>query len=53
MKNQYVRLARNERVFFNNMKLDGGFSAVSYNGKPIVWDPQAKRNRIYFLITET
>lgn len=53
LKNQYVRLARNERVFFNNMKLDGGFSAVSYNGKPIVWDPQAKRNRIYFLITDT
>jgi hypothetical protein len=53
MKNQYVRLARNERVFFNNMKLDGGFSAVSYNGKPIVWDPQAKRNRITFLVTET
>ena len=53
MKNQYVRLARNERVFFNNMKLDGGFSAVSYNGKPMVWDPQAKRNRIYALVTET
>ncbi len=53
MKNQYVRLCRNERVFFNNMKLDGGFSAVSYNGKPMVWDPQAKRNRIYALITET
>lgn len=53
MKNQYVRLARNERVFFNNMKLDGGFSAVSYNGKPIVWDPQAPRNRITLLVTET
>ena len=53
MKNQYVRLARNERVFFNNMKLDGGFSAVSYNGKPIVWDPQARRHRIYGLITDT
>jgi hypothetical protein len=53
MKNQYVRLARAERVFFNNMKLDGGFNAVSYNGKPIVWDAQAKRNRMYFLITES
>jgi hypothetical protein len=53
MKNQYVRLARNERVFFNNMKLDGGFKAVSYNDKPMVWDPQARRNRIYALITET
>jgi len=53
MRNQYVRLARNERVFFNNMKLDGGFSAVSYNGKPIVSDPQSKRNRLYALVTET
>lgn len=53
MKNQYVRLARNERVFFNNMTLDGGFKAVSYNGKPIVWDPQSKRNRIYAIVTET
>lgn len=53
MKNQYVRLARNERVFFNNMTLDGGFKAVSYNGKPIVWDPLAHRNRAYALITDT
>ena len=53
MKNQYVRLCRNERVFFNNMKLDGGFSAVSYNTKPIVWDAQSKRNRIYALIMDT
>jgi hypothetical protein len=37
----------------NNMKLDGGFSAVSYNGKPLVSDPQSKRNRLYALITET
>lgn len=53
IKNQYVRLARNERVFFNNMTLDGGFKAVSYNGKPIVWDPQARRNRLTALVTET
>jgi hypothetical protein len=53
LKNKYVQLCRNERVFFNNMKLDGGFSAVSYNGKPWVWDPQCKKNRVYALITET
>lgn len=53
LKNKYVQLCRNERVFFNNMKLDGGFSAVSYNQKPWVWDPQAKKNRVYALITET
>lgn len=53
IKNKYVQLCRNERVFFNNMKLDGGFSAVSYNGKPLVWDPQSKKNRLYALVTET
>lgn len=47
LKNKYVQLCRNERVFFNNMKLDGGFSAVSYNNKPWVWDSQCKRNRVY------
>jgi len=53
LKNKYIQLCRNERVFFNNMKLDGGFSAVSYNQKPWVWDNQSKRNRVYALITET
>lgn len=47
LKNKYVNLCRNERVFFNNMTLDGGFKAVSYNGKPWVWDSQCKRNRFY------
>ena len=50
LKNKYVQLCRNERVFFNNMTLDGGFKAVSYNTKPWVWDPQCKRNRVYALI---
>src|SRR5690606_35899129 len=53
IKNQYVRLARSERMFFNNMTLDGGFKVVSYNGKPFIDDPQAKRNRLYALIWET
>lgn len=52
-KNKYVNLCRNERVFFNNMKLDGGFSAVSYNGKPWVWDPQCKKNRVYAINFDT
>ena len=47
LKNKYVNLCRNERVFFNNMTLDGGFKAVSYNSKPWVWDAQCARNRVY------
>jgi hypothetical protein len=49
MRDMYVQLCRNERVFYNNMKLDGGFEAVSYNGKPLVPDVHAVHNRIYFI----
>jgi hypothetical protein len=52
LKNKYIQLCRNERVFFNNMTLDGGFKAVSYNTKPWVWDPQCKRNVVYALVFE-
>jgi len=53
IRNQYVRLARSERMFFNTMTLDGGFKAVSYNNKPFIADPQAKKNRLYAMIWET
>jgi hypothetical protein len=53
LKNKYVSLCRNERVFFNNMKLDGGFSAVSYNQKPWVWDAQCRKNRVYAIKFDT
>jgi hypothetical protein len=53
VKNKYVQLCRNERVFFNNMTLDGGFKAVSYNSKPWVWDSQCKRNRVYAINFDT
>lgn len=46
MRDKYVELCRNERVFYNNMKLDGGFEAVSYNGKPLVPDVHARHYRI-------
>jgi len=49
MRDAYVQLCRNERVFYNNMKLDGGFEAVSYNGKPLVPDVHCRHNRIYFI----
>jgi hypothetical protein len=53
VKNKFVNLCRNERVFTNNMTLDGGFKAVSYNGKPWVWDAQCKRNRVYAINFDT
>lgn len=53
MRDKYVELCRNERVFYNNMKLDGGFEAVSYNGKPIVPDVHARHNRLQFICPES
>lgn len=53
MRDQYVQLCRNERTFYNNMKLDGGFDAVSYNGKPLVPDVHSRHNRIYAVCPDT
>jgi hypothetical protein len=45
MRDTYVKLCQDERVFYNVMKLDGGWEAVTYNGKPILADVHARRNR--------
>lgn len=47
MRDTYVKLCQDERVFYNVMKLDGGWEAVTYNGKPIVADTQCRRNAIF------
>lgn len=52
-RDTYVSLAQNERKFFNTMKLDGGFEAVTYNGKPIVPDVHCRRHRFYYIVPET
>jgi hypothetical protein len=53
MRDTYVQLCQDQRRFYNTMKLDGGFEAVTYNGKPLVPDAQCLRNRIYFIAPET
>jgi hypothetical protein len=53
MRDTYVKLCQDERKFYNTMKLDGGFEAVSYNGKPLVPDVHARHNRIYFITPES
>lgn len=45
MRDTYVKLCQDERMFYNVMKLDGGWEAVTYNGKPILADVHARRNR--------
>jgi hypothetical protein len=50
MRDTYAKLCRDERLFQNNVKLDGGWETVAYNGKPIATDVQCRRNAM-FLIT--
>ena len=49
---QYISLLVSEKRFVNTMELDGGFKAVDFNGIPLVVDPQAKKNRIYYVVPE-
>jgi hypothetical protein len=52
-KDKFVELMLNERGFYNEMTLDGGFEAVLYNKKPLVADPQHRRGRIDFIVPES
>jgi hypothetical protein len=47
--NRYVETLRSERRYVNTMKLDGGWTAVEYKGKPMVADKDAPRGRINFI----
>lgn len=49
MRDTYVKAAQDQRVFHNNMKLDGGWEVCTYNGKPWNDDVQCRRNAIYVL----
>ena len=49
MRDTYVKFAQDQRVFHNNMKLDGGWEVVTYNGKPWNDDVQCRRNAIYVM----
>jgi hypothetical protein len=53
VRNKFVELCTNERTWFNTMKIDGGFEAVEYNGKPFVPDPQTKRETMFGIVPET
>ena len=42
-----------EKRFVNEMELDGGQTALTYNNKPIIIDPQCRRNTIYYINPKT
>jgi len=45
---KYCALCRADKRHVNTMRLDGGQTAVDFNGYPLVIDPQTKRNTIFY-----
>lgn len=45
----YVQLLEARRRIVNEMKLDGGYMGISFNGIPVVGDRDAVDGRMYFL----
>ena len=49
LRREYLELCRVDRRVVNTMELDGGFTAVDYNGVPFTVDQDAIDGEIYFL----
>lgn len=49
IKNKLIDLLVADQRHVNTTTLKGGQEAVSFNGKPLIEDPQCKRNRIYYV----
>lgn len=49
LRREYLELCQADRVFVNTMKLDGGWTALDYNGVPLMVDNDAIDGEIYFL----
>ena len=50
---KYVSLLQADKRFVNTMTLDGGFTAVEFNSKPMILDPQCDRGKIYYIVPES
>jgi hypothetical protein len=53
VRRAYYKLCIAERRSVNTMELDGGWKALDFNGLPWVVDSQAKRNTLFFVVTDT
>jgi len=53
VRRKYLALVRADGRFVNTMKMDAGFDALEYNGKPFVVDRHCLPGRIYFLDEST
>jgi len=49
---KYISLCIQTKVHYNTMVLDGGQRAVTFNDKPLILDPQARRNAIYYIVPD-
>jgi hypothetical protein len=49
IRRQYVDLLRGDKRFVNTTKLSGGYTAIDFNGIPIVTDSDCTRDDMYFL----
>ena len=52
IRREYVELCRADRRQINTMKLEGGFTAIEYNGIPLTVDEDAIDGEMYFLTTK-
>lgn len=52
-RRKYLALVKADGRFVNNLKLDGGWEALDYNGKPLVVDRHSLPGRMYFLDEST
>ena len=49
IRREYLKLCESQRRMVNTMSLDGGFTAIDYNGVPFTIDDDAIDGEIYFL----
>jgi len=53
VRRKYLSLVKADGRFVNEMKLDGGFKALEYDGVPLVVDRFCLPNRMYFIDEKT
>lgn len=53
VRRRYLSLLKEDNRFVNTMKLDGGFDAIEYNGKPMVVDRHCPPGSLWFLDEKT
>jgi len=52
IRDAYASLVVSDKRFVNTMKLDGGFTALEYNGLPWVADADCPANTVFFVDTD-